>query len=40
LYSEASQSINVGLSLLAFPNQTATFAIGQPGQIVPSTFNF
>jgi hypothetical protein len=40
LYSEASQAINVGLSLLAFPNQTATFAIGQPGQIVPSTFNF
>ena len=40
LYSEASESINVGLSLLAFPNQTATFAVGQPGQIVPSTFNF
>ena len=40
LYSEASQSVNVGLSLLAFPNQTATFNIGQPGSIVPSTFNF
>lgn len=40
LYSEASQSVNVGLSLLAFPNQTATFAIGQAGSIVPSTFNF
>lgn len=40
LYSEASQSINVGLSLLAFPNQTATFAVGQPGSIIPSTFNF
>jgi hypothetical protein len=40
LYSEASQSVNVGLSLLAFPNQTATFAIGQSGSIVPSTFNF
>ena len=40
LYSEASQSVNVGLSLLAFPNQTATFDIGQPGSIVPSTFNF
>ncbi len=40
LYSEASQSVNVGLSLLAFPNQTATFAIGQPGSIIPSTFNF
>jgi hypothetical protein len=40
LYSEASQSVNVGLSLLAFPNQTATFAIGQAGPIVPTTFNF
>lgn len=40
LYSEASQSVNVGLSLLAFPNQTATFAIGQSGSIIPSTFNF
>ena len=40
LYSEASQSVSVGLSLLAFPNQTATFAIGQPGSIIPSTFNF
>jgi hypothetical protein len=40
LYSEASQSINVGINLLAFPNQTATFAIGQPGSIIPSTFNF
>lgn len=40
LYSEASQSVNVGLSLLAFPSQTATFSIGQAGSIVPSTFNF
>jgi hypothetical protein len=40
LYNEASQSINVGINLLAFPNQTATFAIGQPGAIIPSTFNF
>ena len=40
LYSEASRSVNVGLSLLAFPNQQATFAIGQPGPIIPSTFNF
>lgn len=40
LYSEASRSVNVGLSLLAFPNQQATFDIGQPGSIVPSTFNF
>ncbi|HEY5425046.1 MAG TPA: hypothetical protein VIJ77_00705 [Candidatus Tumulicola sp.] len=40
LYSEASQSVNVGLSLLAFPNQTETFSIGQSGSIVPSTFNF
>ncbi len=40
LYAEASQSIGVGLSLLAFPNRTATFNIGQPGSIVPSTFNF
>jgi hypothetical protein len=40
LYSEASQAVNVGLSLLAFPNQTATFSVGEPGQIVPSTFNF
>ncbi|MBV8375188.1 MAG: hypothetical protein JO302_06725 [Candidatus Eremiobacteraeota bacterium] len=40
LYSEASRSINVGLSLLAFPNQTATFAIGQAGPVIPTTFNF
>jgi hypothetical protein len=40
LYNESAQSVNVGLSLLAFPNQTATFAIGQPGTIIPSTFNF
>jgi hypothetical protein len=40
LYSEASQSINVGVNLLAFPSRTATFAIGQPGSIIPSTFNF
>jgi hypothetical protein len=40
LYSEASRSVNVGLSLLAFPTQQATFAIGQPGPIIPSTFNF
>lgn len=40
LYSEASQSISLGLSLLAFPNQTESFSIGQPGSIVPSTFNF
>lgn len=40
LYSEASQSVNVGLSLLAFPSQTATFSIGQGGSIIPSTFNF
>jgi hypothetical protein len=40
LYSEASRAINVGLNLLSFPNQTATFAIGQPGSIVPTTFNF
>jgi hypothetical protein len=40
LYSEASRSVNMGLSLLAFPNQTATFAIGQSGPIIPTTFNF
>ena len=40
LYSEASQSVNVGLNLLAFPNATATFNIAQPGPIQPSTFNF
>lgn len=40
LYSEASRALNVGLSLLSFPNQEATFAIGQPQGIVPSTFNF
>ncbi len=32
LYSESPQSINVGLNLLAFPNQTAMFAIAQPGR--------
>jgi len=40
LYAEASQTLNVGLSLLAFPNRTATFNIGEPGSIVPNTFNF
>lgn len=40
LYSQASQSVNVGLSLLSFPNRTATFNIAQPGTILPSTFNF
>lgn len=40
LYAQATQSINVGLSLLAFPNRTASFVLGQPGTIVPSTFNF
>jgi hypothetical protein len=40
LYSEASQSVSVGLSLLAFPNQTEAFSIGQAGSIIPSTFNF
>ena len=40
LYSEASQSIGVGLSLLAFPDRNATFNIGTPGTLVPSTFNF
>lgn len=40
LYSEASRSVNVGLNLLSFPTQTATFAIGQSGPIIPTTFNF
>ncbi|MBV8489965.1 MAG: hypothetical protein JO199_05480 [Candidatus Eremiobacteraeota bacterium] len=40
LYAEASKSVNVGLSLLAFPNRTASFVVGQPGTILPSTFNF
>ncbi len=40
LYNEAQQAVNVGLNLLAFPSQTAVFNIGQPQQVVPTTFNF
>ena len=40
LYNESQQAVNVGLNLLAFPSQTAVFNIGQPQQIVPTTFNF
>ncbi|HET6274765.1 MAG TPA: hypothetical protein VFE16_02340 [Candidatus Cybelea sp.] len=40
LYNEAQQAVNVGLNLLAFPSQTAVFNIGQPQQVIPTTFNF
>jgi hypothetical protein len=40
LYNESQQAVNVGLSLLSFPSQTATFAIGQSQSILPSTLNF
>jgi hypothetical protein len=40
LYNESQQAINVGLDLLAFPNQGAVFQIGAPQQVVPTTFNF
>ncbi|MBV9332917.1 MAG: hypothetical protein JO146_02835 [Candidatus Eremiobacteraeota bacterium] len=40
LYNESQQAVNVGLNLLAFPSQTAVFNIGQPQQVIPTTFNF
>ncbi len=40
LYNESQEAINVGLNLLAFPSQTAVFNIGQPQQVIPTTFNF
>ena len=40
LYNESQQAINVGLDLLAFPNQGAVFQIGSPQPVVPTTFNF
>jgi hypothetical protein len=40
LYNESQASVNVGLNLLAFPNQTAVFNISSPQPVVPTTFNF
>jgi hypothetical protein len=40
LYNESQQAVNVGLNLLAFPSQAAVFNIGQPQQVIPTTFNF
>jgi hypothetical protein len=40
LYNESQQAVNLGLSLLAFPSQTAVFTLGQPGPVIPTTFNF
>ncbi len=40
LYNESQAAVNVGLNLLAFPNQTAVFNIASPQPVVPTTFNF
>jgi hypothetical protein len=40
LYNESQEAINVGLNLLAFPQQTAVFNIGQPQPVIPTSFNF
>jgi hypothetical protein len=40
LYNESQQAVNIGLSLLAFPSTAATFSLGAPQPVIPSTFNF
>ncbi len=40
LYNEAQKLVTVSINLLAFPSRTATFAVGQSGPLIPSTFNF
>ena len=38
-YNENARSLNMTISLLAFPSHAATFGFSQQGSIVPSSFN-
>ncbi|MHB8146681.1 MAG: LPS-assembly protein LptD [Vulcanimicrobiaceae bacterium] len=40
LYNQSQKLVTVSINILAFPNKGATFAVGQTGPIVPTTFNF
>jgi len=39
LYNESIKLVTFSISILSFPSKTATFNVGQPGSIVPGTFN-
>jgi len=40
LYNQSQKLVTISINILAFPNKGATFAVGQTGPIVPTTFNF
>jgi len=40
LYNQSQQLVSMQINILAFPSQGATFAVGQAGPLIPTTFNF
>ncbi|HTC29723.1 MAG TPA: hypothetical protein VK702_03290 [Candidatus Acidoferrum sp.] len=39
LYNESQKLVTFQINILAFPNQGATFALGQGGPLIPTSFN-
>jgi hypothetical protein len=40
LYNESQKLVTMQINILAFPTQGASFALGQGGPLIPTTFNF
>ncbi len=40
LYNQSQKLVTMQINILAFPSQGASFAVGQAGPLIPTTFNF